>query len=59
MTVASSISKISHFFPDDPFQDEDGWVGCLVVGGPVMIHADGGVMFSLADVVINMPRAAL
>ena len=30
-------------------------VGCRVVGGPVMIHADGGVMFSLADVVINMP----
>ena len=27
----------------------------MVVGGPVMIHADGGVMFSLADVVINMP----
>ena len=30
-----------------------GWL--VVVGGPVMIHADGGVMFSLADVVINMP----
>ena len=27
----------------------------MVVGGPLMIHADGGVMFSLADVVINMP----
>ena len=53
------FQKILIFFPDDPFQDEDGWVGCLVVGGPVMIHADGGVMFSLADVVINMPRAAL
>ena len=30
-------------------------VWLVVVGGPVMIHADGGVMFSLADVVINMP----
>ena len=29
----------------------------VVVGGPVMIHADGGVMFFLADVVINMPHS--
>ena len=26
----------------------------MVVGGPVMIHADGREMFSWADVVINM-----